>query len=183
MTLPLDIRLSKVQVAAIAADLYRDECGINAVFVQMKQSDDPRVAYNAAWVLSWLSKEDKRISLLPRYGELVDMAASTNILFRRGLVLSILASLPTNELNSKLLDYCLMHLADPKESNGARSTMIKLAARMCKPYPELCRELMLHLDMITQESSPCIAAAKRNALKMIQKRMQDTNFGIGSRAL
>lgn len=108
MTLPLDIRLSKVQVAAIAADLYRDECGINAVFVQMKQSDDPRVAYNAAWVLSWLSKEDKRISLLPRYGELVDMAASTNILFRRGLVLSILASLPTNLIvNCWIIALCI----------------------------------------------------------------------------
>ncbi len=74
--LPLDIRLSKTQVMAIADNLHHDECEIEAMFVQMKQADKPRVAYNAAWVLSHLSKEDKRFYLLPHYGELVDMAIS-----------------------------------------------------------------------------------------------------------
>lgn len=119
-------------------------------------------------MLSYLFKEDKEIYLFPRYGELVDMATSTKLYIRRGLVLSILSDLPINGLNGKLLDYCLMHLADYKESNSSRSMMIKLAARMCKPYPELCQELMWCLDMIPQDISPSIAAAKRNALKMIQ---------------
>ena len=165
---PLDSRLSKSQVMALAGNLRHDECGIEAMFTQMKQAANPQVANNAAWVLSHLSKEDKGIYLLPHYGELVDMATSTKLYIRRGLVLSILADLPINELNGKLLNYCLMHLADHKESNSSRSMMIKLAARMCKPYPELCQELMLCLDMIPQDISPSITAAKRNALKMIQ---------------
>ena len=165
---PLDSRLSKSQVMALAGNLRHDECCIEAMFTQMKQAANPQVANNAAWVLSHLSKEDKGIYLLPHYGELVDMATSTKLHIRRGLVLSILADLPINELNGKLLNYCLMHLADHKESNSSRSMMIKLAARMCKPYPELCQELMLCLDMIPQDISPSIAAAKRNALKMIQ---------------
>ena len=61
LMLPLDIRLSKAQVMAIAHNLHHDECGIEAMFTAMKQADNPRVAYNAAWVLSHLSKEDKRI--------------------------------------------------------------------------------------------------------------------------
>ncbi|WP_177896527.1 hypothetical protein [uncultured Phocaeicola sp.] len=153
---------------ALAGNLRHDECGIEAMFTQMKQAANPQVANNAAWVLSHLSKEDKGIYLLPHYGELVDMATSTKLYIRRGLVLSILSDLPINGLNGKLLDYCLMHLADHKESNSSRSMMIKLAARMCKPYPELCQELMLCLDMIPQDISPSITAAKRNALKMIQ---------------
>ena len=165
---PLDSRLSKSQVMALAGNLRYDECGIEAMFTQMKQAANPQVANNAAWVLSHLSKEDKGIYLLPHYGELVDMATSTKLYIRRGLVLSILSDLPINGLNGKLLDYCLMHLADHKESNSSRSMMIKLAARMCKPYPELCQELMLCLDMIPQDISPSITAAKRNALKMIQ---------------
>lgn len=167
--LSLDIRLSKAQIMAIAGNLHHDECDIEAMFTLMKQADNPRVAYNAAWVLSHLSQEDKRIYLLPHYGELVDMATSSGLCFRRGLILAILADLPTNEPNGKLLDFCLIHLADSKESDGSRSVMIKLAARMCKPYPELCKELMLCLDMMPQDSSPSIAAAKRNALKLIQK--------------
>ena len=168
-TPPLDIRLSEVQVMAIANNLHHDECGIEAMFTAMKQADNPRVAYNAAWVLSHLSKEDKRIYLLPHYGELVDMAISAGLSIRRGLILTILADLPTNEPNGKLLDFCLIHMIAPKESDGSRSAMIKLAARMCKSYPELCKELTFCLDMMPQDSSPSIAAAKRNALKLIQK--------------
>ena len=166
---PLDIRLSKAQVMAIAGNLHHNECGIEAMFTAMKQADNPRVAYNIAWMLSHLSKEDKRIYLLPHYEELVDMATSAKLCFRRGLILIILTDMPMDEPDGKLLDFCLTHLADPKESDGSRSAMIKLAARMCKPYPELCKELMLCLDMMPQESSPSIAAAKRNALKMIRK--------------
>ena len=165
---PLDSRLSKSQVMALAGNLRHDECGIEAMFTQMKQAANPQVANNAAWVLSHLSKEDKEIYLLPHYRELVDIATSTKLCFRRGLVLSILADLPINEPSSKLLDYCLMHLSDSQENNSSRSMMIKLAARICKPYPELCKELTLCLDMTAQDLPPSIAAAKRNALKMIQ---------------
>ena len=164
----LDIRLSKAQVMAIVGNLHHDECGIEAMFTTMKRADNPRVAYNAAWVLSHLSKEDKRIYLLPRYGELVDIATSVELCFRRGLVLAILADLPVDEPNGKLLDFCLMRMNDAKESDGSRSAMIKLAARMCRPYLELRKELTLCLDMMPQDSSPSVAAAKRNALKMIQ---------------
>ena len=80
----LDVRLSKSQIMAIAGNLHHDECGIEAMFTLMKQADNPRVAYNAAWVLSHLSTEDKRIYLFPYYGELVDMAISAGISIRRG---------------------------------------------------------------------------------------------------
>ena len=169
MMLSLNIRLSKVQVMAIANNLHHDECGIEAMFTTMKQAENPRVAYNAAWVLSHLSKEDKRIYLLPHYGELVDMATSAEPRISRWLILAILAGFSMDEPNEKLLNFCLFHLTDPKESDGSRSAMIKLAARICKPYPELCKELALCLDIMPQDSSPSIAAAKRNVLKMIQK--------------
>lgn len=168
--LPLDIRLSRAQIMAMADNLHHDECGIEAMFTAMRQTENPRVAYNAAWVLSHLSKKDKRIYLLPHYGELVGMATSAELCFRRGLMLAILADLPMKEPNSKLLDFCLMHIADSKESYSSRAAMVNLAARMCKPYPELCQELTLCLDMMPQDSSPSIAAAKRNALKIIKKQ-------------
>lgn len=64
-------------------------------------------------------------------------------------MLSILADLPVgDEPNAELLDYCLAHITDMKESDSTRSAMIKLAARMCMPYPELCRELRESLEMM-----------------------------------
>lgn len=37
----LDSRLSKAQVTAIAGNLHHDECGIEAMFSQMKQTGTP----------------------------------------------------------------------------------------------------------------------------------------------
>ena len=64
----LNLRLSKAQIMAIAENLHHDECGIEAMFTAMKQADNPRVAYNVAWVLSHLSKEDKMIYLFRTTG-------------------------------------------------------------------------------------------------------------------
>ena len=97
----LEIRLSKTQVMALAANLHHDECGIEVMFAYMQQADSPRMAYNAAWVLSHLSKEDKQLYLLPWYEELVDIATSSMLCFRRGLILAILADIPMNEPNGK----------------------------------------------------------------------------------
>ncbi len=166
-----DSRLSKAQVMAIARDLHHDERGIEDTFAMMMQAADNRAAYNAAWILTHLSQTDKNIYLLPKYAEIVRMATSAATCFRRGLILAILSDLPiAGEPNSDLLDFCLKHITDTKEYVSARSSMIKLAARMCKPYPELCTELTLCLDMIPQGISPSIASAKRKALKTIAKR-------------
>ena len=166
----MESRLSLGQVQAIARDLHYDEGGIAEKFARMKQTDDARIAYNAAWVLSHLSKEDKLLYLAPRYGELVRLATFETLCFRRALVLSILADLPTDdEPNVELLDYCLAHITDMKESDSSRSAMIKLAAKMCKPYPELCRELRETLEMMPAGEKQSIEAAKRKALKWILK--------------
>lgn len=174
MIYSLDNQLSKAQVVDMARQLHNDEDGIGRIFATMKQTDDSRSAYNAAWVLTHLSRADKRLYLLPRYDELVVMAVSKTLGFRRGLVLTILADLPTcNEPNMDLLDYCLNHLSDRTEKESTRSVMIKLAAEMCKPYPELCREMKLYLDAMIGDIPPCIAAAKKNALKMISQKTND----------
>lgn len=54
-------------------------------------------------------------------------------------------------------------------NDSSCSAMIKLAIRICKPYLEQCRKLLLCWDMMPQDSSLSIAAAKRHALRMIQK--------------
>ncbi len=168
MVTVLDSRLSKVQVMSLAQSLHNDECGIADMFNAMRQTDNPRIAYNAAWVLTHLTMEDKRLYLSHRYVQLVSLATSEALHFRRGLVLSILEDFPVEDKpNTTLLDFCLTHITDIKESDSSRSCMIRLAARMCKPYPELCNELMLVLEMLSPNTSKSIECAKRKALEMI----------------
>jgi hypothetical protein len=46
--------------------------------------------------------------------------------------------------------------------------MIKLAAEMCKSWPELSNELLACLDLLQYESKPSISAARRKALKRLK---------------
>lgn len=164
-------RLSKAQVVALAQDLHHDEHGISEVYGMMLQSDDARLATNAAWVLAHLSAADRTLYLFPYYDELVDLAISPSLIIRRGLVFAILLALPDKEeLRADLLDFCLNRMADGKLEDSTRSYMIKLAARLCRPYPELIDELALCLQVLPLEGlSPSIACARRKALVSIGK--------------
>lgn len=162
-----DSRLSKSQVMATARSLNRDGRGIANILSLIKRQESPRVTHNAAWVLYHLNKEDKRAYLLPQYSELVDIATSAAPCFRRGLALAILTDIPTDEPDGKLLDFCLKHLTDPGESNSSRAAMINLAARMCRPYGDLRRELAIRLEMIPCDAPRSLLAARKNALKTI----------------
>lgn len=172
----LQSKLSKWQVMALSHELHHDEDGIRKVCRLMLHAEEARSASNAAWILSHLSGEDKRLYLSPFYDEIADRAIASNLKIRRGLVLSILCDLVTDRnLRPDLFDFCLVHAVDKKEADSGRSMMINLAAKMCQLVPELANELKVCLDMLEYEMTPSIAAAKRNALKVVVALMKKDN--------
>lgn len=161
-------RISKADVIYYAQALHNDEHGISSLYNALLTSGDERVSYNAAWILSHLSKADKEIYLTPFYDSLVNLSMSPELSIRRGLILSILVDMPVGDSpRTDLLDYCLNGMLDKKESDSTRSVMIKLSAKMCKPYPELKNELMANLEFLLQDMKPSISSASRNAMKYL----------------
>lgn len=59
----LQDRLSKWQVMALSRELHHDEAGIGKMCDLMLYAEDAQSAYNAAWILYYLSAEDKRLYL------------------------------------------------------------------------------------------------------------------------
>lgn len=172
----LQSRLSKWQVMALSRELHDDEEGICKVCHLMLHAEEARSASNAAWILSHLSGEDKRLYLSPFYDEITDRVMASNLKIRRGLVLSILLDLVTDRnFRTDLFDFCLIHAVDKKEADSSRSMMIKLAAKMCRFVPELANELKVCLDMLEYEMTPSIVTAKRNALKVVAALMKKDN--------
>ena len=57
----LQDRLSKWQVMALSRELHHDEAGIGKMCDLMLYAEDAQSAYNAAWILYYLSAEDKRL--------------------------------------------------------------------------------------------------------------------------
>lgn len=169
--LELGNRLSKVEVVSYAREIHNDEYGISCLCNTMLTSEEERVSYNAAWILFHLSKEDKAIYLTAFYDRIADMAMSSNLNIRRGLILSIIADMPVGEnFRTDLLDFCLEKMLDKKECDSTRSVMIKLAAKICKAYPELINELKVNLEYLLEDPKRSISAASKNALKFLKSK-------------
>lgn len=161
-------RLSGRQVADLASELHHDEQGISDVYEMMFDGTDDRVSYNASWVLSHLSPEDKGLYLFPLADRLIDQVIVSVQHHNLRSYLAILADMPCiPENRMDLLDFCLSHIADTKVSHASRSYMIKLAARMCRPYPELMHELVLCLEMLPPDLPPSLASARRHVVRNV----------------
>lgn len=165
----LNCRLSKRQVANIARQLYQDETGIARLCHTMLHTTQPKVAYNAAWIMNHLSLEKKRWYVSPYYQQITRMAMSPELPFRRALLLSLVQDLSTaDNFSTEMLDFCLTHMSDHQESNSSRAAMIRLAGRICCLYPELAGELAGYLEALQFESAPSITAPVRQTLRRIR---------------
>lgn len=156
-------RLSLNDVKALARDLHCHPERIALWVEEMTVCDDRRTMMNMAWVLTHLDKDDKLASLAPLRDRLIDFAMG-NLTVRRGIILSLLLDLPAgDDLRVDFLNYCLEHIGDAREHDSSRAAMIYLAARMCRPYPELTGELNRILELLPPGLPPSIACARRKA--------------------
>ena len=71
-----------------------------------------------------------------------------------------------NESNTiALLDFCLSRITHPDTSIGIRSVCIKIASKLCLPYPDLQGELLRTLQGIAEEhKTPAIRCAIKHLL-------------------
>ena len=159
-------RVSKAQITHWARTLHHDAENIESLLALLLRSPSGRVGMNAAWLLSHLSEEDKVAYLLPHRDELIDFVMWPDIRFRHGLVLSILLGMPVpEELRTDFLDFCMDGLSCASYHDSCRSYMIRLAASMCRPYPELQEEFRQRLLLLPDGVPPSVASARERALK------------------
>ena len=169
-------RLSKHDIQALAHELSGDKAGIEEVLGIVFRQEDAHTAMNAAWTLSWLSKPDKITYLSCHHHALIDFAMREDIKCRRGLILAILLDMPdAEEPRTDFLDYCLNEFANEQQHDSCRSSMIKMAVRMCAPYQELQEELCQRLEILPPGLPPSISCAKRKALSTSCRRKRNKN--------
>lgn len=130
----------------------------------------PRVAENAAWVLTHLPAAG-RGCLLPRRGKLMDLAMQTGSQTLCRLLLTLLNALPLpEETRTDFLDFCFSRSLSASAPSGIRALCIKLAHAQSLPYPELLDELRQLLEMMEPELlSPAIRSVRRNTLRAISQ--------------
>ena len=125
-------------------------------------SEEKRVADNAAWILTFVSRDkEKQKALVPYLQELAELSMQTEML------LTILHDIPATKatINTAFLNFCLDKSSAPTTPTGIRILCIKLAYRHCALYPELLSELVTTLQFMDREMlSPGVACVRRKIL-------------------
>ena len=158
-------------IKALAQRAHRDERFRDRLFEEM-MGDDLREAYNGAWALTHLPKEDI-IYIDTRRARLTDFAISTPDTSLRRLSLVLLERLEwgreslDDERYVRLLDFCLEHMMLADETYGIKALCMKIAYQMCRHYPELKEEL--RQSLLLMEPSELGAGVKHTRKKILEK--------------
>lgn len=127
--------------------------------------EEDQIAYQAAWAMNHYSSRENQW-LYDKQDELINEAMHCRHTGKRRLILSLLYRQPlANPPRVDFLDFCLDRMISRKEPVGIRSLCMKIAYELCRPIPELTRELKAALGMMEGEFSPAIATARKNILK------------------
>ena len=121
-----------------------------SLLLPLLYDEDSRVARNAAWVLT--HKPVSQIRTLP-YNGLIDLTMATPDTSLRRLTLNLVEKQEITEeaMRTDFLDFCLLHMHMPEEPPGVQALCMKLAHRMCLPYPELLHEFYETLSLMQPE--------------------------------
>lgn len=142
---------------------------------------DDRIAYNALWVFTHFSHHEL-LWLAGRRDELIDLLLHSRHIGRTRLLLSVIQRISElmpdpDETSSRTdyLDFCLSNI-NSNLPYGIRALCMKQAFAICRHYPELMREFMLHLEMLESfgNMSPGLATARRNILKQLPDRRRNS---------
>ncbi len=162
----LSQRMSKFDIIEILNWAKQSNINLHTIYNHVA-SEDPKVASNALWVLTW-DKQNKHIYIREPLISLV--FTSKNVTIRRhSLTLLYRMQWSPNEIRADLIDFCMSHFLSETETPGVRALCIKLCYSLCQHYPELINELKLALQIISSASTPpAVISAKRNILQDVQ---------------
>ena len=174
-------RLSGAGVKLLAAQLRRDDAGKAALFALLDDADK-RVADNAAWLLSHIAGRGDAFFGTPRRQVLRTAAMRTGDDTLRRLLLTVLYAVGSDPAETEpavdFLDFCLAGVASTLPA-ATRALCLKLALRICLPYPELRTELRMVMAQAEDgEVPPALAATLRAARRQLkQQRYRRTRPG------
>lgn len=164
----LSQRIGIAEVQAILQSLHTPE--EVEEFIAFTQSKDPRIARNAAWVMTHFDK--KQADTFPTHrNQFIDLIMTTDNIPLRRLLLNIIERLPITEedIRTDFLDFCLTHMVSPAEPVGVQALCMKLAYAQCRFYPELLHEFHESILMMQGELQPGIKSLRDKLKKKSEK--------------
>ncbi len=161
-------RIHRHEIQHIAS-LCSDDARKEELFTLISDTD-PRVTYNALWILTHLSAPDRKW-LESKRDRLINLLLSTTASGPRRLLLTILEQMPAEAqiIRTDYLDWCLSKI-NSTEPYAIRALSLKQAYIQSRPYPEIMRELLLEIELMDTSGPlpPGLRSARRNILRKIK---------------
>ncbi|MES2678251.1 MAG: hypothetical protein V4635_00135 [Bacteroidota bacterium] len=126
-----------------------------------------RLTQRAAWPLSYVCIAEPQL-LKPYFSKLIGkLKAPGNHPAIKRNILRIFQEIDIPEkYQSAVIDECFKLISDPAQTVAVMAFAITVATRLCKPYPELKRELLLVLQhLATHPQTPAITVRIKRAMK------------------
>lgn len=164
-------RLHMAEIRETIADVHADKSGTlrEAIFALTGDKDN-RVAYNALWCLSHLSRNHTGW-LRTKHDEMIDHVLVSNHDGHIRLLLTVLERTydPEKSLRTDFLDFCFESINSTMPC-GHRMLCMKLAYAQCCHIPELLSEFRQVLELTEYGPvSPGITSARRNILRRMDR--------------
>ena len=130
---------------------------------------DYRLSQRAAWPLSYVCIKYPQL-IKPYFSQLIKMLEEPGK--HPAIKRNILRIFETIEIPEKyqaiLIDECFKIISDPSQPAAIVAFAITTATKLCKPFPELSREIKLMLnELIIFEQKPAIKVRVKRAMKML----------------
>lgn len=141
--------------------------------VSLLYDEDPRVARNAAWVMTHFSQKLRR-QLTDRQNEFIDLLMKTDNSGLRRLLLNIVEfqGIRQEDMRTDFLDFCLSHMISVEEPPGIQSLCMKLSFAQCLYYPELMHEFYETLLIMQQGYAVSMQGLRKKMIKKAEKALQ-----------
>lgn len=160
---------SKKQTLAIVKDIESNP-STYTLLVKLLKGDDKVLSQRAAWPLSDASLlfPDLVKPHIPVFVKLLLEDHHHPAVYRNLLRILEYNHIPET-YHGRLLDRCFEFIRDPARPEAIRAFSITLALTICRPYPELRRELCLVLlELKELEPKPAVMVRSKRALKELQ---------------
>lgn len=131
---------------------------------------DPRVARNAAWVMTHFSLRLTR-QLSNRQDQFINIIMQTPNSSLRRLMLNVVLrqGIEQDNIRTDFLDFCMGHMIMPEEPPGVQSLCMKLAFEQCRFYEELLQEYCSTLELITASYAISAVGLKKRMIRKAEK--------------
>ncbi len=140
------------------------------VLASLLQTDNKRIADNAAWIMTHFS--DSALRQNKNYiWSLKPLCLTTNDTTLRRLLLTLFERVPTAQstLDIAFLNHCLDGMSNPSVPVGTRALYMKLAWQQCRQQADLQAEMLALLHFMDRETdlAPAVASVRNRILKSL----------------